>query len=183
MTDAETKACPWCGETILAVAKKRKHCGEFLTVEAATETGPVQCAYCETTQQVPRDATSFHCSGCQRTIHAVVCPKCGEESQFEGGIERQSVRCPYCQAGFPTPASVRAAPTYTGSIGTRQKLSEVGHHSDGGLQCPSCGSTQFTAKRSMTGKLVGTATLGVGGLLAPKSQVKCVACGTMFKRG
>ncbi len=35
----------------------------------------------------------------------------------------------------------------------------------------------------MTGKLVGTATLGVGGLFAPKTRVKCVACGTMFKRG
>jgi hypothetical protein len=30
---AETKACSFCGESILAVAKKCKHCGEFLAVE------------------------------------------------------------------------------------------------------------------------------------------------------
>jgi hypothetical protein len=42
---------------------------------------------------------------------------------------------------------------------------------------------QFTAKRSKKGKVIGFTTLGVGGLVAPKSQVKCVACGTMFKRG
>jgi hypothetical protein len=29
----ETKACPWCAETILAAAKKCKHCGELLTGE------------------------------------------------------------------------------------------------------------------------------------------------------
>jgi hypothetical protein len=31
VTDQDTKDCPWCGETILSVAKKCKHCGEFLT--------------------------------------------------------------------------------------------------------------------------------------------------------
>ena len=28
--DSDTKGCPYCGETILAVARKCKHCGEFL---------------------------------------------------------------------------------------------------------------------------------------------------------
>ena len=30
MVDEETKICPFCGEEILAIAKKCKHCGEFL---------------------------------------------------------------------------------------------------------------------------------------------------------
>jgi hypothetical protein len=30
-----TKACPWCGETIMAVAKKCKHCGEYLDADAS----------------------------------------------------------------------------------------------------------------------------------------------------
>lgn len=70
-----------------------------------------------------------------------------------------------------------APPTpYKSSPGYRAPLSAVGQHTDAGLACPKCGSTQFTAKRSVKGKLV-------AGVLAPKTQVKCVACGTMFKRG
>ena len=65
----------------------------------------------------------------------------------------------------------------------REKISKAGEQTAAGLACPKCSSTQFTAKRSKKGKVIGVATVGVGVLLAPKSQVKCVACGTMYKRG
>jgi hypothetical protein len=81
---------------------------------------------------------------------------------------------------FPDPSK---PVVYTGKMGSREQLSAVGAQTDHGLACPKCGGTQFVAKRSNKGKVVGFATLGVGGLVAPKSQVKCVACGTMYKRG
>jgi transposase-like protein len=61
--------------------------------------------------------------------------------------------------------------------GMRQRLSKAGDRSGGALACPKCGGTTFKAKRSFKGKLLG------GFLLAPKSRVKCEACGTQFKRG
>lgn len=64
-----------------------------------------------------------------------------------------------------------------------RRLSKAGQHTDAGLACPKCGGTQFTAKRSATGKTVGVVTLGVGALLAPKTRVKCVTCGKSFIRG
>lgn len=51
-----------------------------------------------------------------------------------------------------------------------------------GLACPNCGGTQFQAKRSAKGKVVGTVTLGVGGVLAPKSRVRCITCKTEYLR-
>lgn len=59
----------------------------------------------------------------------------------------------------------------------RPKLSEVALRTpDGQPQCPKCGSTQFVAKRSGRAKLR-------AGLLAPKTEVQCVGCGTYYGRG
>lgn len=41
--DAKTKACPWCGQTILAVARKCKHCRAFLN-DAGPASGPKTAA-------------------------------------------------------------------------------------------------------------------------------------------
>lgn len=80
-------------------------------------------------------------------------------------------------------AAAQADRAKAGTIGSRRPISQVGDRTAGGLACPRCGGSQFTAKRSNTGKVIGFTTLGVGGLIAPKSQVKCVTCGAMFKRG
>ena len=37
----QTKTCPYCGEEILAIAKKCKHCGEFLDKEVITDSSKV----------------------------------------------------------------------------------------------------------------------------------------------
>lgn len=54
----------------------------------------------------------------------------------------------------------------------KKKLSKV---ADAGA-CPKCGGSQFVPKRSLKGKMA-------GGVLAPKSRVKCITCGKEYKRG
>jgi DNA-directed RNA polymerase subunit RPC12/RpoP len=56
------------------------------------------------------------------------------------------------------------------------KISKVGIKGGTGVQCPKCGGTQFKAKRSAGGKV------GLG-VLAPKTRVRCVTCGTQYTRG
>lgn len=99
-------------------------------------------------------------------------PKLGIKDTYKNAKEAARTRS-------TTPKSVG----YTGKIGSREELSAVGERTDYGLACPKCGGTQFTAKRSVKGKVIGIGTIGVAGLIAPKSQVKCVTCGTMYKRG
>ncbi len=64
----------------------------------------------------------------------------------------------------------------------KPKLSRVGDTSSGTLACPKCRGTQFKAKRSGLGKLA-TAPLPVAMPLVPKHHVKCVTCGTTYRRG
>lgn len=63
----ETKRCPYCGEEILAVAKKCKHCGEWLNRE---ETRP--CSICG--EKISSDAT--------------VCPYCKEPTHFQESLDK-----------------------------------------------------------------------------------------------
>lgn len=63
----ETKRCPYCGEEILAVAKKCKHCGEWLNRE---ETRP--CPICG--EKIASDAT--------------VCPYCKEPTHFQEILDK-----------------------------------------------------------------------------------------------
>jgi len=64
----------------------------------------------------------------------------------------------------------------------RREISKVGSTASGVLACPRCGGAQFKAKRSGKAKMIGVVTIG-GALLAPKTRVKCVTCGTEYLRG
>ena len=124
------------------------------------------------------------CPYCAETIKtaALKCKHCGEFLSERPPQARQATSSGESRAEYL--ARINSTNTgYTGKSGGRKKLSSVGNNSGGSLSCPKCGGTNFTAKRSKKGKVIGITALGVGGLIAPKSQVKCVACGTMFKRG
>ena len=70
----ETKTCPYCGEEILAVAKKCKHCGEWLPVEKAK----IPCPICG--EGIDEDT--------------VVCPHCNEKVKEEAPTPTTPVNNP-----------------------------------------------------------------------------------------
>lgn len=102
----ETKRCPYCGEEILAVARKCKHCGEWLE-EKRTKACPVCgeqidaeasiCPHCkeklETTNESIVNKNSncddltenhLYCKSCKRKISdsSLSCPHCGDSDPF-----------------------------------------------------------------------------------------------------
>ena len=60
----ETKRCPYCGEKILAVAKKCKHCGEWLETKES-EKEKKACPICGELV----DADLEVCTYCKEPIH------------------------------------------------------------------------------------------------------------------
>ena len=74
----ETKNCPYCGEEILAVAKKCKHCGEWLEAKV-TEKEKKSCPIC----------------GEQIDFDIEVCPHCKEPINKKDNGETKSVSTEY----------------------------------------------------------------------------------------
>jgi hypothetical protein len=137
------------------------------------------------------------CTECQNRMWITgpgkwVCSKCQHKN---GGLSRNAIIARWILALYIVAAvvigatvSVIAAVFFVAitlglSIGVvkafadrANRISQVGVKSAGGLACPKCGGTNFTAKRSAGGK--------VGfGLLAAKTRVKCVTCGAQYTRG
>jgi hypothetical protein len=69
-----TKPCPFCAETILAAAKKCKHCGEFLE-QAKTKNEGLSPA---------PEPKSYHCTGCRAPLEnrERECPRCGARIEW-----------------------------------------------------------------------------------------------------
>jgi hypothetical protein len=65
----------------------------------------------------------------------------------------------------------------------KPKITDVGRRPwSRTLSCPDCHGTSFDPRRSVTGRIITTATLGLGALFTPKSRVRCDTCGRSFER-
>lgn len=58
-------------------------------------------------------------------------------------------------------------------------ISSVGEKTAAGLACPKCGGTQFKTGRKTSTKL----TFGASSMLGQAHFVRCVTCGTRYRRG
>ena len=101
MANEETKRSPYCGEEILAVAKKCKHCGEWLDKEETkicsvcgekVPANTAMCPHCKEPQGSPEQHNSaevvqediLYCRHCKAPLSksSQSCPHCGEDDPF-----------------------------------------------------------------------------------------------------
>ena len=59
LSDTDSKSCPLCGESILAIAIKCKHCGSMLQGEAAAPPGTSAIVGSESTPKTPDETLGF----------------------------------------------------------------------------------------------------------------------------
>lgn len=206
-SNGETKSCPWCAETILAAAKKCKHCGEFLTDERSSNEASNAVAPAAVASTPPKAATSKPSSPPRPSAE-------GSDGWTIGGwkwsdgkwcwlcIAHRRISCPDCPdrpAVVPEdnrkpipiapPAVARrtvAAPKqYTGRTAAAKAFNPLSDPTDGRKKFTSVSKSGACPRCGGTNFKAKRSVKGkvAAGLLAPKTQVKCTSCGLMFKRG
>ena len=137
----QTKACPFCGEVILAVAIKCKHCKSDLA-ESATSPDP-PCRQCGTTL-VPAQ----QCPKCKavRSREDAAAVAAGAPCRQDGTPLIDILQCPTCRAV----RSPLGPPPQPAGAGTMQ------------LKCPTCGVFRaMTSTRKATGTAAGCAMFAI----------------------
>lgn len=122
------------------------------------------------------------------------CPECHRDySTSPHGVPIWK-ECKYCGAVLPVPNVPKKGfwESFSDDVNRRSSekaarkpkyISAVGDRSAGILACPSCGGTQFKAKRRGAAKLIGLSLSPLGALAMPKTRVKCITCGKEYLRG
>ena len=122
----ETKKCPYCGEEILAVARKCKHCGEWLDrkeqktcpvcgeqidanasvcphcKEPVKEEAKVESSEPQSLEQTSQDSF-YYCKSCKArlSIEAEACPQCGDKDPFFFGLQKNANTAAAVLGGVP----------------------------------------------------------------------------------